>query len=409
MSADLRESTMSRCSGFSLRFGILALLLAIAAGFASAAENLVAEGYQHFYNLEYDQAIAAFSAYTSRQPGDPEGFNHVAHAILYRAMFRAGALETEMVTGNNPFLRRPKVDASPQDQSAFDSNVEQAIALARRRLDRNSRDTGALYALGVSYALRANYNFLVRKAWRDALRDATAAKKAHSRVTELDPAFVDARMLQGAYAYLVGSLPLQWRMLGFLAGFHGTKEEGLRTVELVAKEGKSDRLDAEFLLCAMYRREKKPQLAVPLLDDLSRRFPRNYLLRMELAQMYADSGEGGKAIATLETLRARKKAGAFVSLRMEKICFAEGNIQFWYRELDAALENMQRAAAVAEDLDLNTGVLSWMRLGQIYDLKGRRSQAVSAYERAVAFAPDSDAARESRRYLSSPYRGKLKT
>ena len=390
--------------------GKLLPLLLITAGLASAAtENLVTEGYQHFYNLQFDQAIAAFSEYTASQPADPEGFNHLAHAILYRDMFRAGALETEMVTGNNPFLRRSKVDASPEDQRAFDSNVARAMALARQRLERNSRDTRALYALGISYALRANYNFLVRKAWRDALRDATAARKAHSRVTEIDPAFVDARLLQGVYAYVVASLPLQWRVLGFLAGFHGSKEEGLRTVEQVAAHGKADRLDAEFLLCAMYRREKQPQRAVPLLDDLIRRFPQNYLLRMELAQMYADLGEHDQAIATLERLRARKKAGGFSALRMEKICFAEGNLQFWHHDLDAALVNIERAAAAAEDLDLNTGVLSWMRLGQIYDLKGQRRQAVGAYLHAIAFAPESDAAKESRQYLNSPYRRKVKT
>ncbi len=70
------------------------------------------------------------------------------------------------------------------------------------------------------------------------------------------------------------------------------------------------------------------------------------------------------------------------------------------------LDNMKRVAAKAEDLDLNTGVLAWMRLGQIYDLKGQRSQALEAYHHAIDFAPDSDAAKESKGYLSSPYRRK---
>ena len=69
---------------------------------------------------------------------------------------------------------------------------------------------------------------------------------------------------------------------------------------------------------------------------------------------------------------------------------------------------MRKAAEAAEDLDLNTGVLAWMRLGQIYDLKGQRELALEAYRQAIAFAPDSDAARESRGYISSPYRRKQK-
>jgi tetratricopeptide (TPR) repeat protein len=343
-------------------------------------------------------------------PDDPNAYNHVAEGVLYRDMFRAGALETELVSGNNPFLRRAKVNASPEDQREFDSSIARAMALAQTRLKGNPRDTGALYALGVSYGLRANYDFLVRKAWRDALRDATSARKAHSRVTEIDPAIVDARMVQGLHDYVVGSLPLEWRLLGFLIGFHGNKEEGIRAVEMVARDGKINRLDAEFLLCAIYRREKRSGRAIPLLEDLIGRFPGNYLLRMELAQMYSDIGKKSQALSALERLRALKNAGSpsLAGLPAQKIDFAEGNIEFWYNDLDAALADIRRATAGAEDLDLNTGVLAWMRLGQIYDLKGQRSLAVGAYGHAIQFAPDSEAAREARRYLDAPYQRRLK-
>jgi tetratricopeptide (TPR) repeat protein len=387
-----------------------ALVLIFAAAAAAAQDDLVVQGYQHFYNLQYDKALACFRRYEAVAPSDPNAFNHVAEGILYRDMFRAGALETELVSGNNPFLRRAKVNASPEDQREFDSSVARAMALAQARLKANPRDTGALYALGVSYGLRANYDFLVTKAWRDALRDATAARKAHTRVTEIDPANVDARMVQGLHDYVVGSLPLEWRLVGFLIGYHGNKEEGIRAVEKVARNGKVNKLDAEFLLCAIYRRERSSGRAIPLLEDLIGRFPDNYLLRMELAQMYSDIGKKTQALAALARLRALKNAGApgVLSLPVQKIDYAEGNIEFWYNDLDAALVNIRRAAAGAEELDLNTGVLAWMRLGQIYDLKRQRSLAVGAYRHAIEFAPDSEAARESRRYLGAPYQRRVK-
>ena len=387
-----------------------ALVLLSLAAASAAQDDLVVRGYRHFYNLQYDQALADFRRYVALAPSDPNAFNHVAEGVLYRDMFRAGALETELVSGNNPFLRRAKVNASPEDQREFDSSIAHAMALSQARLKANPRDTGALYALGISYGLRGNYDFLVRKAWRDALSDATAARKAHSRVTEIDPANVDARMVQGLHDYIVGSLPLQWRMLGFLIGFHGNKEEGIRAVEMVARKGTTNRLDAEFLLCAIYRREKSSGRAIPLLEDLIARFPDNYLLRMELAQMYSDIGRKTQALAALAQLRAFKKAGAPGALTqpVQKIDFAEGNIEFWYNDLDAALVNLLRATAGADELDLNTGVLAWMRLGQVYDLKGLRGLAVNAYRHAIEFAPASEPARESRRYLDAPYQRRLK-
>ncbi|HVX66295.1 MAG TPA: tetratricopeptide repeat protein [Bryobacteraceae bacterium] len=381
----------------------LLLVLAVA---AAGEDSLVVRGYERFYNLDYTQAESDFSAYAASHPDDPSAYNHIAHSILYRDLFRAGALETEMVTGNNPFLRRAKVSAPPSDRLAFDQNVDRAIALAQARLKRNPQDAAAYYSLGVSYGLRANSDFLIRKAWTDALHDASAARRAHARVTEIDPGFIDARMVQGLYDYVVGSLPLHWRALGWLTGYRGSREQGIRTIEYVASHGQVNRVDAEFLLCAIYRRERKPQLAVPLVRNLLQRFPENYLLRMELAQMYSDMQQPERALAVLERLRSLKLASApgFTTLPLERICFAEGNVQFWYNDLDAALVNMQRAAAAANNLDLNTGVLAWMRLGQIYDLRGERRRASEAYSRAIGFAPDSDAAKESRLYLDAPYR-----
>lgn len=379
--------------------GLLALLVA-------SQDPLIQKGFEHFYNLEYDEAIAVFRQYIQRHPEEPRGYNHLAQSVLYREMLRAGALETELVSGNNPFLRRPKMNPSAEDQKQFDDAIRRSIELSQARLRQNDRDTQALYTLGVAHGLRANYNFLVRKAWREALRDATTARKLHNRVTELDPSFVDARLVQGVHEYVVGSLPWHWRALGFLIGFRGSKEEGIRILRQVAEKGQVNKLDAKVLLCAIYRRERQPALAVPLIQELLAAFPRNYLLYFELAQMYSDLGDKQRALEALERLERLRASGApgFARVPPEKIYFARGNIQFWYRDLDEALENMHKATAHADVLDPNSGVLAWMRLGQIYDLKGQRQRAIEAYRQAIAYAPESDAAKESQRYLTKPYR-----
>jgi tetratricopeptide (TPR) repeat protein len=383
-------------------------LLLCGSAWAQAADVSVSKGFEYFYNLQYNDSIAEFSRQVAQHPNLPDGYNHLAQAVLYSDMFRAGALESELVSGANPFLRRPKVDASAEDQRRFDGAIDRAMDLAQARLKQNPRDTQALYALGVAYGLRANYNFLVRKAWRDSLRDATSARKCHGRITEIDPSFIDARLVQGLHDFIVGSLPWHLRALGFLIGFHGNKDEGIRQLELVSRKGTINRIDAQILLCAVYRREHRPQSAVPLLEELIRRFPRNFLFPMELAQMYSDLGDKEKALAPLRRLEQLKRSGAsgYGQLRLEKICFAEGTLQFWYNDLDPALANMKKVTAAADGLDLSTGVLAWMRLGQIYDLKGQRALAIDAYRHALAYAPDSDAAKESRQYLAAPYHRK---
>jgi hypothetical protein len=381
-------------------------ILAVFAAAAAAQDPSVQTGYAHFYNLEYPEAIAAFEQAIAQHPEDPELHNHVAQALLFEEMYRDGALESELVSGANSLLRRPKLNPPPEMERRFLGEVARAMELAQARLRARPNDTAAMYALGISYGLRCTYYWVVKKAWRESLKDATAGRRLHNRISELEPGNVDARLVQGLHDYTVGSLPWTWRMLGFLAGIHGDKEKGIRTVQDVAEHGTLNRVDAEIFLCALYRRENQTKRAIPLVDDLIRRFPRNYLLRLELSQMYSMSGDKARALdAVAEVARLKlRHAPGYDRAPWPKIWFQEGTIEFWYNELDAALTNLRKVAAEGEELDLNTGVTTWLRIGQIYDLLGRRAEAVDAYHKAIAYAPQADGAQESRRYLSAAYR-----
>ena len=382
------------------------ILVAAAIGAPLIGQDVVDRGFDHFYNLEYDEALSDFRQASAQYQDAPDLHNHVAQTLVFREMFRDGALESELVSGNNSLLRRPKLNPTPEIEREFLSEVARAMALSEARLKKNPNDTGALYALGISYGLRANYYWVVKKAWRESLSDATAARRQHNRIVELEPENVDARLVQGLHDYIVGSLPAVYRMLGFLAGIRGDREKGIQTIRYVASNGRLNRVDAEIFLCALYRRENRPIEAVPLINDLIRRFPRNFLLRLELSQMYSVAGDGSRALAALDELKRLKtgRASGLDRLSWEKIYYQEGTIQFWYRDLDHALENLKRVTASSDEVDLNTGAFAYLRIGQIYDMTQRRMMAVEAYRRCIAYAPDAVAAHESRKYLSAPYR-----
>jgi tetratricopeptide (TPR) repeat protein len=370
-----------------------------------AAAAPLPSGFDHFYNLEFAEALANFEAEAAAHPGDPDYQNYVAQAILYSEMNRVGALESELVSGNNPFLRRPKLETAPETDRKFRKAIDRAMELAQARLARLPNDTHAMYALGVAYGLRANYNYLLTKAWVSALRDTTTGRKLHNRVTELDPSNYDARLMQGLHEYVVGSLPFMYRALGFLAGFHGDRERGITILQSVAAKGTRNKVDAEILLCALYRRERDPKRALPLIADLIRRFPRNHLLRFEQVQMFSDAGDKAAALRVLGQMAdfKRHRASGWDRVPWERIYFTRGTLEFWYRDYSEALENLGKVTSRIEEVDLNTGVLAWLRTGQIHDLRGERRDALECYGKAIQLAPKADGAREARRYLSSPY------
>ena len=91
---------------------LLCCTLFLALNLTAGLEEDLAVGFDHFYNLEYDQSIAAFERAAAAYPTSPLPQDGIAQAVLYREMFRNGALESELIDGNNSFLRRPKLEAT---------------------------------------------------------------------------------------------------------------------------------------------------------------------------------------------------------------------------------------------------------------------------------------------------------
>ena len=69
-------------------------------------------GDDHFYSLEYDQAIADYTKLIQQNPTDPISYNDLASAQLYKEMYRLGLLDSTAVMRDNRFLRdlRPQAD-----------------------------------------------------------------------------------------------------------------------------------------------------------------------------------------------------------------------------------------------------------------------------------------------------------
>jgi tetratricopeptide (TPR) repeat protein len=380
---------------------LLALLLS-----QPALEPAIGKGFDHFYNLEYPQALAVFRKALAERPGDPARHNHVAQAVLFQMMLRSGALESQLVTGSNPFLRQPRMEPTAAERTQFMESIQTSMDLTAKALAANPKDIEALYARGAAYSLRGTYNFLVTRAWMDSLRDVTESRKLHNRVTDLDPSRVDARLSQGFHDYVVGSLHWSYRFLGFLAGFRGDKNAGIRTLAEVAARGNLNRADAQIMLSVIYRREAKPALTLPLLQSLLEYCPRNYLLLLELSQVHADIGDLEKAAAALDRCQRLKSTSApgFANLPQERIEYARGNLLFWYNQPERAIAHLRLASSGHVHLDPYSGSMAWFRLGQCLDLAGRAAEARDSFRQATAlFPPGYEGAKNARRYIASPY------
>ena len=262
-----------------------------------AADWNASPAFSAFYNLDYEQAVILLEAQAQATPQDPAARNHLAQALLYRALFRAGALDATAALSPARFLNTPKPAVPDTEKRRFLAVVEESLRLAQ------AAPTKSLYAAGVAHIHRANFEMFVNKSWRAALRDATAARQLHQQALAGDPQLTDARLIPATHDYIVGSLPWYAKAIGFLAGFRGDKAQGIAGIEQVAAHGQRTRVEANLLLALIRRREGHPAGAAQILGELCREFPRNFLYRMERIRSLRLAGDRPAAQGDIAILR----------------------------------------------------------------------------------------------------------
>ena len=72
---------------------------------------------------------------------------------------------------------------------------------------------------------------MVERGFGSGFRLAIKAKDDETRVLQLDPDYVDAKLVVGVYEYVVGALPLPFKLLIGFAGITGSKSHGLAMLD----------------------------------------------------------------------------------------------------------------------------------------------------------------------------------
>src|SRR5258708_67017 len=80
----------------------LLLIVPITLGVTVAQSNLrtfdalTKTGFDHFYSLEYEQAIHDFQKAMDASPEEPASLNHLLEATLFQELYRCNALDTRL-------------------------------------------------------------------------------------------------------------------------------------------------------------------------------------------------------------------------------------------------------------------------------------------------------------------------
>jgi hypothetical protein len=258
-------------------------------------DTLRAEGYEALYNLDYEGARKRFQKMVDIAPDHPAGAQCYASSLWVQQLNEAWELKSTLYSADAYTNSKTKVDRRRADE--FRSWIRRAKLLSEARLRKNPTDIEALYFLGAAEGLEAAFAAGVERKFMAALRAGSSSVDHHREVLKLSPQFHDAELTIGLQNYIVGSLPLPAKMIAGTMGVRGSRKRGLEALERVTREGQWARDVARVLLIDLYKREKRWTDAINMARELSEKYPRNYLFKLQTADALASQ---------ILTLRKRK-------------------------------------------------------------------------------------------------------
>ncbi|MGA2167133.1 MAG: tetratricopeptide repeat protein [Terracidiphilus sp.] len=368
-------------------------------------DPLVKEAFNHFYQLDYPGAVERFERFHAAHPGDPQGTVLLLDAVLFQELYRQDLLDTTFYANDGFLTGRHAMQEDPKTKERILALADETIHEAEWRLGKNQNDVDALYARGWARALKCTYIAMVERGYVKGFRLALAAKNDHERVLELDPDYVDAKLVVGVYEYVVGALPLPFKLLIGFAGMTGSKTKGLEMLTDDGNRGPMTSVEARTTIALFLRRESRYKEAVQVVRKLKSEYPRDYLFSLEEANLRKDAGEGMDAVAAYrEILAANAKPDYYYSARMELTYFGLGDALRGQRHYGEAAQSYEQAAR-ARNVGPELKIRSLVAAGQCHDLNSERRLAVKDYQAAIDNGPNTSRADTARKYLHNAYAG----
>jgi tetratricopeptide (TPR) repeat protein len=358
------------------------------------------EGFTALYNMDYASARSRFEALARLAPRHPAGQLYQATTLWLEILNRQRRLRSNLFSGNSFFAEtEEKLDRTTD--SRLRALAGGAIARCQEALAAHPDDVEALYFQGHANGLIASYEATVVRSFFPALRNGLAAVKLHERVLELDPGFVDARLTTGTYNYIMGSLPLFVKILAALGGYRGSREKGLEAIRSVAANGRWADDDARVALLTFYSRERRWADALQVAHELSRKYPRNYVFRLECAGLQVTLGRDADSRQIFESILADPSMASVADLVHYQ--YAESLVL--QKRTVEALRHFE-AAASTPGASSEIAARGWLRAGQMLDLLDRRDEAVQRYRRVLGMANAYDSHEQARNGIKKPYTDK---
>lgn len=316
----------------------------------STAHALAVKGLELGSNLYYKESYEVFQKLIELEPDNPRGY------------FLSSAIYFWMYTED---LKNEEVGNKFRDISY------EAVEVAEAKLDENENDIDAMFYLGGAYGSLGRY-YVVQKSYLNAYWYGKKGKNYLEDVVELDSTYYDAYLGLGIYHYLADALPRSVKILSFLLGMQGDREQGLLEIMLAAEKGTYTKTEAMFVLAGLYAfREDRQKEAIEIFNKLLEKYPENPGALIALGRCYENFGNCDLAFDAYSRILANK--GSQSRLPRGTVYYRVGESYFSKNDFERAKNNF--LLAIASDT-AEVGKKRWttsrahLKVAQCYEIMG---------------------------------------
>ena len=309
--------------------------------------------------LQFDKAVETFDKMIEMEPENPQA--HFLKSATYFWMFSSDMHNEEL-------------------GEEFKNLSYKAVEVAEAKLETDEDDIDALFYLGGAYGSLGRY-YGIKKSFINAYWYGKKGVNILEDVVELDSTYYDAYLGLGIYHYLADVLPRFVKVLSFILGIDGDREQGIRELKLVAEKGVYTKSEAMFFLGAIYvYRERDYDKAMLIWDELLIKYPENPGVLIHVGATYSRMGKCDQSLEIYDKVLA--KLNEKMLTPVSSIHYQMGQVYFRMNMFDKSIESFLKSI---ETDTLFSGNRRWTYgwsqywLGRSYDMIGDTTKAKKFY------------------------------
>ncbi len=355
-------------------------------------DSTVAAGIKQIYDIKFPEAEKTFRGLIADYPNKPQGRFFLAMVDWWKILL------------------------DPDNESyddIFYQKLEDVIFQCDQILRSRPNDVNALFFKGGAIGFRGRLHAF-RESWLKAADDGREALPIVEYAAKLDPNDVDVQLGFGIYDYYAAVIPEQYPLMKPLMIFFppGDKQKGINELKNVALNGKYAKYEARYFLMTLYFYfENNPIKAGEYANMLTEDFPDNPIFERWSGRIAAKKGDYFKAskIFSDVLLKADKNYNGYNSpAAIRESVYYIGYQYKNLNQLDSAIIYFKECANLSRQIDVkeNSGFLnnSYLYLGMIYDLLGKREKAIEYYKKTLQLKDYNNSRSLAENYLKSPYK-----